>query len=483
MAYTKYSLTPADNNAAPPNGAPEGMLPSAVNDTMRDMMAQIRDVGDGIRGGTYTMTAPVITGGSVSGVTAVSTSGNLTFTGTSNRITGDFTNATEASRVAIQTSTTNGNTLINALPNGTATVANFRAYANSNPTNTAFAAIGPAAAGGEVRIQSSITGTGTYIPMTFYTGGSERLRIDTSGNLLLGTTTSPTTTGAAGSMSISGYGIYASLGANGTANTTQNYGISYQNTNLNSTGAANVSLVGLNSTPQASNDATSGTNALILRGVISAPQITSSAATAVLNYAAITGTANRTYSTDTSSSASNTTIALTGNYGHASTLSTSAVSNQAIGAQTNGVFSSGNATLVYGVLNTGSFNPTTGTVSTTSRYGFFDGAIPVGNSTGTATITNWYGIYLNAPNVGANGTITNRWGIYQADPLGTNLLAAPTKISNGYTVATLPTGAAAAVGMKAYVTDALAPVFLTAVVGGGAVVTPVFHNGTTWVAG
>jgi hypothetical protein len=68
MAYTKYSLTPADNNAAPPNGAPEGMLPSGVNDTMRDMMSQIRDVGDGIRGGTYTMTAPVITGGSITGV-------------------------------------------------------------------------------------------------------------------------------------------------------------------------------------------------------------------------------------------------------------------------------------------------------------------------------------------------------------------------------------------------------------------------------
>jgi hypothetical protein len=68
MAYTKYSLTPADNNAAPPNGAPEGMLPSAVNDTMRDMMSQIRDAGDGIRNGTYTMTAPVITGGSITGV-------------------------------------------------------------------------------------------------------------------------------------------------------------------------------------------------------------------------------------------------------------------------------------------------------------------------------------------------------------------------------------------------------------------------------
>jgi hypothetical protein len=44
------------------------MLPSGVNDTMRDMMAQIRDVGDGIRGGTYTMTAPIITGGTITGV-------------------------------------------------------------------------------------------------------------------------------------------------------------------------------------------------------------------------------------------------------------------------------------------------------------------------------------------------------------------------------------------------------------------------------
>jgi hypothetical protein len=78
MAYTKYSLTPANNNAAPPDGAPEGMLPSAVNDTMRDMMAQIRDVGDGIRDGTYTMTAAKITGGSITGVTFSSSSATIT---------------------------------------------------------------------------------------------------------------------------------------------------------------------------------------------------------------------------------------------------------------------------------------------------------------------------------------------------------------------------------------------------------------------
>jgi hypothetical protein len=42
------------------------------------MMSQIRDCGDGIRGGTYTMTAPVITGGSVTGVTFSSSSATIT---------------------------------------------------------------------------------------------------------------------------------------------------------------------------------------------------------------------------------------------------------------------------------------------------------------------------------------------------------------------------------------------------------------------
>lgn len=49
----------------------------------------------------------------------------------------------------------------------------------------------------------------------------------------------------------------------------------------------------------------------------------------------------------------------------------------------------------------------------------------------------------------------------------------------GYTVATLPTGTT---GDFAYATDLLTPAFLVAAVGGGAVVGPVFYNGTAWVA-
>lgn len=48
-----------------------------------------------------------------------------------------------------------------------------------------------------------------------------------------------------------------------------------------------------------------------------------------------------------------------------------------------------------------------------------------------------------------------------------------------YTVATLPTGVQ---GDTAYVTDALNPTYLAVIVGGGTVVTPVFYNGTAWVA-
>lgn len=41
MPVTSYSTTPASNSSAAPNGAPEGMAPSGVNDTIRQIMTDI----------------------------------------------------------------------------------------------------------------------------------------------------------------------------------------------------------------------------------------------------------------------------------------------------------------------------------------------------------------------------------------------------------------------------------------------------------
>ena len=52
MSYLKYDAIAANNTNPPPLGAPEGMVPSSVNDTMRDMMAEIRILGDSINDGS-----------------------------------------------------------------------------------------------------------------------------------------------------------------------------------------------------------------------------------------------------------------------------------------------------------------------------------------------------------------------------------------------------------------------------------------------
>ena len=122
-------------------------------------------------------------------IASPSVSGNLTFTGTGNRITGDFSNATIANRVMFQSSTANGQTAIGLIPNGTSTQSQFIAFNGTDPANSSY--LQALVSNTETRINSGQLGTGTALPMTFFTSSLERARIDTSGNVGIGTS-SPT---------------------------------------------------------------------------------------------------------------------------------------------------------------------------------------------------------------------------------------------------------------------------------------------------
>ncbi len=114
----------------------------------------------------------------------VDSAGNVNIPTSGARITADFSNAALASRVLFQTSTANGATALGVIPNGAGAGANFNAFASSDPTNSSYGQL-LAVAGADVRISSQATGSGAYLPMTFYTSGAERLRVDTSGRVAI----------------------------------------------------------------------------------------------------------------------------------------------------------------------------------------------------------------------------------------------------------------------------------------------------------
>jgi hypothetical protein len=141
--------------------------------------------GIDITGNAATATTATNVSGGTASVTSITDSGNLAFTSTGNRITGDFSNATPANRVALQTSTTNGATTFEVIPNGTGTTAQISLESDSAVTTGSTLTLANIST--EVTIRSNLRGAGTYTPMTFYTGGSERVRVDTSGNVGIGT--------------------------------------------------------------------------------------------------------------------------------------------------------------------------------------------------------------------------------------------------------------------------------------------------------
>jgi hypothetical protein len=171
-----------------------------------------------------------------------------------------------------------------------------------------------------------------------------------------------------------------------------------------------------------------------------------------------------------------------------------------IGGQTNVNRNGG-----FGYLGFGT-NPQTGgdavfssPAAASIRMGGADAASPVAQTFGVQSVSagtsNTAG--ANFTIAGSQGTGTGAGGsiVFQTAAAGTtgtaqNALstamtikpAGVVGVGKSFTVATLPaTGVAA--GDRTFVSDALTPTFLGTLTGGGTVYTPVFYNGTAWVAG
>lgn len=113
----------------------------------------------------------------------IDSNGNLNITGTGKKITGDFSNATETNKVMFQTSIVNSATVLGIVPNGTSTTAICRIFNSSDVNNSSIGNFRISSV--DVAIWSTKFGTGSYLPLTFYTSDTERMRIDTSGNILV----------------------------------------------------------------------------------------------------------------------------------------------------------------------------------------------------------------------------------------------------------------------------------------------------------
>ena len=112
-------------------------------------------------------------------------------------------------------------------------------------------------------------------------------------------------------------------------------------------------------------------------------------------------------------------------------------------------------------------------------------------SGGTSASTQWSGATNGMQIRGITGSLNDFCLFNPAvsvellkNPTGTSKLvsggaftAGTTLGTAGYTVSGLPAGVT---GARAYVTDASGPTYGATVVGGGAVVTPVFYNGSAW---
>ena len=174
---SEWSATPANNTDVGGINIGEGMLPSDVNNAMREMMAQIKDQQSGTDGDNFTV------GGNLDVTGNTTITGNLTTTG----------DLTTTGNLAIANLTATGNTTLGNASTDTLTIAGSTAFIpNELSLNNAISI---------TRDNFSVTGsiTATTLTVTAVSSGTIRVGMVITGTgVTAGTTITALGTGTGG---------------------------------------------------------------------------------------------------------------------------------------------------------------------------------------------------------------------------------------------------------------------------------------------
>ena len=121
----------------------------------------------------------------------------------SNLIQGDFDSATVNNRTKLQTSTTNATTGVYVVPNGSATSASVQVSNAADPTNASKVVVATNGAT-DTQIVSGANGSGSYLPLSFYTNNDIRFQMGNAGELNVRTAPGTVSSGTSGQFLTSG---------------------------------------------------------------------------------------------------------------------------------------------------------------------------------------------------------------------------------------------------------------------------------------
>jgi hypothetical protein len=111
--------------------------------------------------------------------------GSLAFNGTGLRLNADFSTATNSERFLFRSSTTNGNSYVGVIPNGTGNWSSYNVYSSSDPDNAHYAQFYADGAGNSVGINSKKNGTGTVRPIWFLFNDTPVIKINDATNITI----------------------------------------------------------------------------------------------------------------------------------------------------------------------------------------------------------------------------------------------------------------------------------------------------------